>query len=60
VLLSATPDATIEDAPRWTPRPAPSGRELLRDELLAFRAHAAHGGVDGAARAHRPIGGLGA
>jgi diacylglycerol O-acyltransferase / wax synthase len=36
VLLSATPDATIEDAPRWTPRPAPSGRELLRDELWRF------------------------
>jgi WS/DGAT/MGAT family acyltransferase len=33
VLLSATPDATIEEAPRWTPRPAPSGGELLRDEL---------------------------
>src|SRR5262245_50345235 len=33
VLLSPTPDATIEEAPRWTPRPAPSGRELLRDEL---------------------------
>jgi diacylglycerol O-acyltransferase len=33
VLLSATPETTIEEAPRWTPRPAPSGRELIRDEL---------------------------
>src|SRR5262245_57837313 len=33
VLLSATPEETIEESPRWTPRPAPSGRELLRDEL---------------------------
>ena len=33
VLLSATPETTIEEPPRWTPRPAPSGRERLRDEL---------------------------
>jgi WS/DGAT/MGAT family acyltransferase len=33
VLLSVTPETTIEEAPRWTPRPAPSGAELLRDEL---------------------------
>jgi diacylglycerol O-acyltransferase / wax synthase len=36
VLLSASPDATIEEAPRWTPRPAPSGQDLLRDELLRW------------------------
>src|SRR6185503_19213682 len=57
VLLSPTADDTIEDAPRWTPRPAPSGRELLRDELwrfartpltaasMAWRALAADGGI---------------
>jgi diacylglycerol O-acyltransferase / wax synthase len=33
VLLSPSPDDTIDEAPRWTPRPAPSGRDLLRDEL---------------------------
>jgi WS/DGAT/MGAT family acyltransferase len=33
VLLSPTADATIDDAPRWTPRPAPSGRDLLRSEI---------------------------
>jgi len=33
VLLSPTPDATVDEAPRWTPRPAPTGSELLRSEL---------------------------
>jgi WS/DGAT/MGAT family acyltransferase len=36
VLLSASPDDVIEEAPRWTPRPAPSGQELLRDEFWRF------------------------
>jgi hypothetical protein len=33
VLLSATQDDEIEEAPRWTPRPAPSAQELMREEL---------------------------
>jgi diacylglycerol O-acyltransferase / wax synthase len=33
VLLSATRDDEIEEAPRWTPRPAPTAQELLREEL---------------------------
>jgi WS/DGAT/MGAT family acyltransferase len=37
VLLSPTPEATIETPPEWTPRPAPSGADLLR-ESLRFRA----------------------
>jgi WS/DGAT/MGAT family acyltransferase len=32
VLLSATSDDEIDEAPRWTPRPAPSAQELLREE----------------------------
>ena len=34
VLLSATPDTTFEEPPRWRPRPAPTAAELLRDELF--------------------------
>src|SRR5262249_7520458 len=34
VLLSPFPDDEIEPAPRWTPRPVPSGVALLRDELV--------------------------
>ncbi|HVO27889.1 MAG TPA: wax ester/triacylglycerol synthase family O-acyltransferase [Candidatus Margulisiibacteriota bacterium] len=33
VLLSPTPEATIETAPRWKPRPLPSQLDLLRDAL---------------------------
>jgi WS/DGAT/MGAT family acyltransferase len=36
VLLSAVADGTIDEAPRWTPRPAPSGGDLLREELLRW------------------------
>jgi WS/DGAT/MGAT family acyltransferase len=32
-LLSMEPDATVEKAERWTPRPEPNQRELLRDEV---------------------------
>lgn len=32
-LFSLTPDAEIEEADAWMPRPAPSNRELLRGEL---------------------------
>jgi diacylglycerol O-acyltransferase / wax synthase len=32
-LLSMEPDTTVEKAERWTPRPEPNQRELLRDEL---------------------------
>ncbi len=38
VLLSATRDGSIDEPPRWTPRPAPSGRELLREELWRLAA----------------------
>jgi len=31
VLMSLDPDETIEEAPAWTPRPAPEPRQLLRD-----------------------------
>jgi WS/DGAT/MGAT family acyltransferase len=34
VLLSITPEQTIAEAPRYVPRPAPSGLELMRDETL--------------------------
>ncbi|MGH7803233.1 MAG: wax ester/triacylglycerol synthase family O-acyltransferase, partial [Candidatus Binatia bacterium] len=33
LLLSPTPDATIEEPPAWTPRPAPSRLRLLADEV---------------------------
>jgi WS/DGAT/MGAT family acyltransferase len=33
VLLSPTPDTTIDPPPPWTPRPMPSRLELLRDAL---------------------------
>jgi len=33
-ILSADPDATVQRGPTWYPRPAPSGRRLLRDELV--------------------------
>jgi len=33
VLLSPTPEATIETPPPWTPRPLPSRLDLLRDAL---------------------------
>jgi WS/DGAT/MGAT family acyltransferase len=33
VLLSRTPIGTIDDAPRWVPRPAPGRAELLRDAV---------------------------
>jgi len=33
VLLSTSPDETVEPGPRWRPRPAPSPLELLRDDL---------------------------
>ena len=33
LLLSPSPDATIDDPPVWTPRPAPSRLRLLADEL---------------------------
>ncbi len=32
VVLSASPEATITEAPRWHPRPVPSRRELAREE----------------------------
>jgi WS/DGAT/MGAT family acyltransferase len=35
VLLSPTPDTTIDDPVRWVPRPVPSPGELLRDEAIA-------------------------
>src|SRR5260221_7376298 len=62
VLLSPSADDVIEEAPRWTPRPAPSGQELLRDELwrftrtpleaasLARRALTVEGGIANAVR----------
>jgi WS/DGAT/MGAT family acyltransferase len=56
VLLSPTPDDTIEDGPRWTPRPAPSSRELLRDEL--WRLAGAPLGAASAARRLLMGGGL--
>jgi len=34
ILFSASPDAEIPEAPLFVPRPAPSGLELLRDEVL--------------------------
>jgi WS/DGAT/MGAT family acyltransferase len=34
ILFSASPDAEIPEAPLFVPRPAPSGLELLRDEML--------------------------
>ncbi len=34
ILLSATPDTAIDEAPRWEARPAPSRAELLRDALV--------------------------
>jgi WS/DGAT/MGAT family acyltransferase len=34
ILFSPSPDYVIPDKPRFMPRPAPSGRELLRDELV--------------------------
>lgn len=34
VLLSRTPKHTVDDAPRWIPRPAPGGNDLLREALL--------------------------
>jgi WS/DGAT/MGAT family acyltransferase len=34
ILLSLTPEQTIAEAPRYVPRPAPSGLELARDEAL--------------------------
>jgi len=34
VTMRTTPDATIEPPRPWKPRPAPSGVELLRDEVL--------------------------
>jgi WS/DGAT/MGAT family acyltransferase len=37
VLLSLTPEYEIPEAPPFIPRPAPTQRELLRDELL-YRA----------------------
>jgi WS/DGAT/MGAT family acyltransferase len=33
VLMSASPDAEIPEAPPYVPRPAPSGLELIRGEL---------------------------
>lgn len=33
VLLSRTPKSTVDDPPRWIPRPAPSRAELVRDAL---------------------------
>jgi WS/DGAT/MGAT family acyltransferase len=43
ILMSTTPDQVIPEAPTFIPRPAPSGLELLRHELmrrvaLPFRA----------------------
>jgi WS/DGAT/MGAT family acyltransferase len=34
ILLSLTPEQTIAEAPRFVPRPSPSGLELVRDEAL--------------------------
>ena len=34
ILLSLTPEQTIAEAPRYVPRPAPSGLELARDEVI--------------------------
>jgi WS/DGAT/MGAT family acyltransferase len=34
ILLSLTPEQTIAEAPRYVPRPAPSGLELARDEAI--------------------------
>jgi WS/DGAT/MGAT family acyltransferase len=34
VLLNPTPDDSIEPAPEWRPRSAPSATELMRDALL--------------------------
>ncbi len=34
LIMSPTPDAELETPPAYVPRPAPSGAELLRDELL--------------------------
>jgi diacylglycerol O-acyltransferase len=34
VLLDTTPDATIQEAPAYIPRPAPGPVALLRDEIL--------------------------
>ncbi len=34
VLLNPISDDTIEPAPEWRPRPAPSGTDLMRDALL--------------------------
>ena len=33
MLLKPSPDATSEAAPRWFPRPSPSGSQLLGDEI---------------------------
>ncbi len=33
MLLGPSPEATSEPAPRWFPRPAPSGPQLLADEI---------------------------
>jgi len=33
VLLSRAPIETVDDAPRWVPRPAPGGGDLLRDAV---------------------------
>jgi len=32
-LFQLTPEATIRPTPRWVPRPAPTGTELVRDEI---------------------------
>jgi WS/DGAT/MGAT family acyltransferase len=33
IMMSTTPDRNIPDAPGYIPRPAPSNRDLVRDEL---------------------------
>lgn len=34
ILMSPTPEQTIEETPPWIPRPAPTWREMLRDEIM--------------------------
>lgn len=34
VLMSPEPDTTIEEAPQWIPRPAPTALDLAREEIV--------------------------
>jgi len=66
VLLSPTPDAAIDAARRWRPRPVPSRAILLRDEIferlsgpVSWTVHAARHPLAAAADLGEALGALG-